>query len=150
MDVYQQHQHQQDSLAVAQNGGLADDDDLEDDGDLDDDMMDRISSSPSIEDGGCRSVVTPVAWPRRVSSLSCLPRAPWTSLHLFPPSPAPSTRDTDFLQQIRRAHHHLLSREYADARAAGDHKNNDDDDDDDNNNGDNDDDSAIQGLETNG
>ncbi|RFU72273.1 sh3 domain containing, partial [Trichoderma arundinaceum] len=50
MDVYQQHQHQQDSLAVAQNGGMADDDDIEDDGDLDDDMMDRISSSPSIED----------------------------------------------------------------------------------------------------
>ncbi|UKZ64236.1 uncharacterized protein TrAtP1_005456 [Trichoderma atroviride] len=50
MDVYQQHQHQQDPLAVAQNGGMADDDDIEDDGDLDDDMMDRISSSPSIED----------------------------------------------------------------------------------------------------
>ncbi|EGR50153.1 uncharacterized protein TRIREDRAFT_105432 [Trichoderma reesei QM6a] len=50
MDVYQQHQHQQDSLAVAQNGNAADDDDIEDDGDLDDDMMDRISSSPSIED----------------------------------------------------------------------------------------------------
>ncbi|KAJ4854277.1 uncharacterized protein T069G_11256 [Trichoderma breve] len=50
MDVYQQHQHQQDSLAVAQNGGMADDDDIEEDGDLDDDMMDRISSSPSIED----------------------------------------------------------------------------------------------------
>ncbi|PTB81829.1 hypothetical protein M440DRAFT_1435519 [Trichoderma longibrachiatum ATCC 18648] len=50
MDVYQQHQHQQDSLAAAHNGNAADDDDIEDDGDLDDDMMDRISSSPSIED----------------------------------------------------------------------------------------------------
>lgn len=116
MDVYQQHQHQQDSLAVAQNGGMADDDDIEDDGDLDDDMMDRISSSPSIEDGACSSVVTPVAWPRRVSSLSSIPRTPWTSLHLHPPSPspAPSTTDTDFLQQIRIAHHHLLSGEYID------------------------------------
>ncbi|UKZ53198.1 hypothetical protein TrVGV298_006990 [Trichoderma virens] len=123
MDVYQQHQHQQDSLAVAQNGGMADDDDIEEDGDLDDDMMDRISSSPSIEDGACSSVVTPVAWPRRVSSLSSIPRTPWTSLHLHPPSssPAPSTADTDFLQQIRIAHHHLLSGEYADRSDDGNH-----------------------------
>ncbi|KAL6815006.1 hypothetical protein J3E69DRAFT_358866 [Trichoderma sp. SZMC 28015] len=119
MDVYQQHQHQQDSLAVAQNGGMADDDDIEEDGDLDDDMMDRISSSPSIEDGACSSVVTPVAWPRRVSSLSCIPRTPWTSLHSHPhsssPSPAPSTADTDTdsLQHNRIAHRHLLSGEYA-------------------------------------
>ncbi|KAL2201178.1 hypothetical protein P885DRAFT_25965 [Corynascus similis CBS 632.67] len=48
----------QDALAVAQNGGLAgqevDDGDLDGDAevDLDDDMMDKISSSPSIEDGG--------------------------------------------------------------------------------------------------
>lgn len=44
---------QQDDLAVAQNGGLETEDaDLEgDDGDLDDDdMMDKISSSPSIDD----------------------------------------------------------------------------------------------------
>ncbi|PNP56765.1 hypothetical protein THARTR1_03461 [Trichoderma harzianum] len=117
MDVYQQHQHQQDSLAVAQNGGMADDDDIEEDGDLDDDMMDRISSSPSIEDGACSSVVTPVAWPRRVSSLSSIPRTPWTSLHSHPssPSPAPSTADTDSssLQHNRIAHRHLLPGEYA-------------------------------------
>ena len=46
---------QQDDLAVAQNGGLETEDaDLDgDDGDLDDDdMMDKISSSPSIDDGG--------------------------------------------------------------------------------------------------
>ncbi|KAK4146174.1 uncharacterized protein C8A04DRAFT_35162 [Dichotomopilus funicola] len=49
---------QQDALAVAQNGGHAgqevDDGDIEGDADvdLDDDMMDKISSSPSIEDGG--------------------------------------------------------------------------------------------------
>lgn len=118
MDVYQQHQHQQDPLAVAQNGGMADDDDVEDDGDLDDDMMDRISSSPSIEDGACSHsvTVTPVAWPRRVSSLTSIPRIPWASLHLHPNTPSPpipSTRDTDFLQQIRSGHHHLLSGEYA-------------------------------------
>ncbi|KAL7919917.1 hypothetical protein ACQKWADRAFT_329273 [Trichoderma austrokoningii] len=118
MDVYQQHQHQQDPLAVAQNGGMADDDDIEDDGDLDDDMMDRISSSPSIEDGACSHsvAVTPVAWPRRVSSLTSIPRIPWASLHLHPNTPSPpipSTRDTDFLQQIRDGHHHLLSGEYA-------------------------------------
>lgn len=49
---------QQDALAIAQNGGLsgheADDAELDGDAeaDMDDDMMDRISSSPSIEDGG--------------------------------------------------------------------------------------------------
>ncbi|CAK7230487.1 protein phosphatase regulator [Sporothrix eucalyptigena] len=46
---------QQDALAVAQNGGLsadAGDEDMEDidDEELEDDMMDKISSSPSIED----------------------------------------------------------------------------------------------------
>lgn len=49
---------QQDDLAVAQNGGLvsqnnADDGDVDgEEEDLDDDMMDKISSSPSIDDGG--------------------------------------------------------------------------------------------------
>ncbi|KAL2164370.1 hypothetical protein VTH06DRAFT_3586 [Thermothelomyces fergusii] len=48
----------QDALAVAQNGGVSgqdvDDADLDGDAevDLDDDLMDKISSSPSIEDGG--------------------------------------------------------------------------------------------------
>ncbi|GAW22367.1 hypothetical protein ANO14919_119040 [Xylariales sp. No.14919] len=48
---------QQDALAIAQNGGIVEhvdeDGDVDvntDDDDLDDDMMDRISSSPSIED----------------------------------------------------------------------------------------------------
>ncbi|KAK3333952.1 hypothetical protein B0T19DRAFT_440658 [Cercophora scortea] len=57
---------QQDALAVAQNGGLgvhqADDDtdmDGETEVDMDDDMMDKISSSPSIEDGG-----SPLTLPR--------------------------------------------------------------------------------------
>lgn len=64
---------QQDALAIAQNGGVgghADDDgDIEvntDDDDLDDDMMDKISSSPSIEDGGCTLLPT---WPARIDSL---------------------------------------------------------------------------------
>ncbi|KAI0526632.1 hypothetical protein F5B22DRAFT_641774 [Xylaria bambusicola] len=64
---------QQDALAIAQNGGVgghADDDgDIEvntDDDDLDDDMMDKISSSPSIEDGG---YTLPPAWPARIDSL---------------------------------------------------------------------------------
>lgn len=54
---------QQDALAIAQNGGLsgteADDADLEADPevDMDDDMMDKISSSPSIEDGGSTSAL---------------------------------------------------------------------------------------------
>ncbi|KAL6859323.1 hypothetical protein J3F83DRAFT_768978 [Trichoderma novae-zelandiae] len=147
MDVYQQHQHQQESLAVAQHGSAADDDDIEDDGDLDDDMMDRISSSPSIEDGACSSAVTPVAWPRRVSSLSSIPRTPWTSLHLHAsphspsPTPAPSTPDTDFLHQIRIAHHHhhLSSGEYAD-RSDLDDENHDDENHDDENHDDGDDD----------
>ncbi|KAI0435180.1 hypothetical protein F5Y09DRAFT_336934 [Xylaria sp. FL1042] len=65
---------QQDALAIAQNGGVgghADDDgdidvNTDDDDDLDDDMMDKISSSPSIEDGGC---TLPPIWPVRSDSL---------------------------------------------------------------------------------
>lgn len=63
---------QEDALAIAQNGGISSSDEGDLDGDaddLDDDMMDKISSSPSIEDGGCRSVTVPTKWPRRVSSL---------------------------------------------------------------------------------
>lgn len=71
------HHDQQDALAIAQNGGVssADEDDLDgDDGDLDDDMMDKISSSPSIEDGALNPVIMPAAWPRRESSLTSIPR----------------------------------------------------------------------------
>ncbi|KAI1742491.1 hypothetical protein F4680DRAFT_463945 [Xylaria scruposa] len=64
---------QQDALAIAQNGGVVghSDDDGDavvdtDDDDLDDDMMDKISSSPSIEDGGC---TLPSMWPARIDSL---------------------------------------------------------------------------------
>lgn len=64
-----------DALAVAQNGGsgAADDGDMDTDTDLDDDdMMDKISSSPSIEDGGCSPELPPL-WPARVDSLHTQP-----------------------------------------------------------------------------
>ncbi|KAK0674349.1 hypothetical protein QBC41DRAFT_213395 [Cercophora samala] len=53
----------QDALAIAQNGGLSGhevdeaDMDGETEVDMDDDMMDKISSSPSIEDGGLTSTL---------------------------------------------------------------------------------------------
>ncbi|PNY28568.1 NAD-specific glutamate dehydrogenase [Tolypocladium capitatum] len=85
-DMYRHdhQQQQQDALAVAQNGGVSssDEGDVEGDGDadLDDDMMDKISSSPSIEDGGCNPVAVPVPvpvpWPRRASSLPSFLRDP--------------------------------------------------------------------------
>ncbi|KAI1412893.1 hypothetical protein F5Y13DRAFT_199386 [Hypoxylon sp. FL1857] len=63
----------EDALAIAQNGGVtggaSDDGDMDAnaDDDLDDDMMDKISSSPSIEDGGY--TLPPPVWPQRVDSL---------------------------------------------------------------------------------
>ena len=72
--VKQQGLHnQQDDLAIAQNGGISssDEDDMDrDQDDSDDDGMDKISSSPSIEDGACvpNARMLP-AWPRRVDSL---------------------------------------------------------------------------------
>lgn len=73
------YQHkQQDDLAIAQNGGVssADEEDVEGESgsDMDDDMMDKISSSPSIEDGALYPAILPVAWPQRESSLTLLPR----------------------------------------------------------------------------
>jgi hypothetical protein len=71
---------QHDDLAVAQNGGLtgstaedADMADAEGDDGMDDDMMDKISSSPSIDDGGCSLLKS---WPLRSTSLSCAPAPP--------------------------------------------------------------------------
>jgi hypothetical protein len=65
---------QQDALAVAQNGGntgsTAEDAEMADaegDDGMDDDMMDKISSSPSIDDGGYSFSQM---WPRRSDSLS--------------------------------------------------------------------------------
>lgn len=69
---------QQDNLAIAQNGGLSssvgEDADLADgegDDSMDDDMMDKISSSPSIDDGG---YYLPLIWPKRHDSLSQSPQ----------------------------------------------------------------------------
>ncbi len=82
---------QQDALAIAQNGGVSatdvDDGDLDGDAevDMDDDMMDKISSSPSIEDG---------ALTLALSSLS--PSAPGTPPQLAArrtPSPTPDVGD---------------------------------------------------------
>lgn len=73
----------EDALATAQNGGDHDDhdEDDEDDEDMDDDMMDKISSSPSIEDGGC---LPRQAWPARSDSLSAF---------LYPRLSLPPTQD---------------------------------------------------------
>ena len=74
---HQEEQHE-DSLAVAQNGGISSSDEGDLDGDdLDDDMMDRISSSPSIEDGAYNLLAS------QVSQVPPLPllhlRDRWTS-----------------------------------------------------------------------
>jgi hypothetical protein len=71
---------QQDDLAVAQNGGMtgsttedAEMADAEGDDGMDDDMMDKISSSPSIDDGGYS---LPPLWPQRSTSLAPTPTPP--------------------------------------------------------------------------
>lgn len=53
----QQQQHSENSEAA----------DADDDESMDDDMMDKISSSPSIDDGRCTTLVM---WPARIDSLS--------------------------------------------------------------------------------
>lgn len=81
-DLQSTDDNHQDALGIAQNGGshgAADGDiDIDDDADLDDDddMMDKISSSPSIEDGEdahthtrARAPELPPTWPARVDSL---------------------------------------------------------------------------------
>ncbi|KAI1133028.1 hypothetical protein F5Y10DRAFT_291075 [Nemania abortiva] len=85
---------QQDALAIAQNGGVVghadDEDDIDvttDDDDLDDDMMDKISSSPSIEDGG---YTLPPTWPARIDSL----RNSLLSHDLFISPVVPETRSS--------------------------------------------------------
>ena len=78
MDAYRQHEQGAVAAAHDAGGGSSSDEDLDEDTELDDDMMDKISSSPSIEDGAfCYSrpatAPIPVAWPRRVSSLPYTP-----------------------------------------------------------------------------
>lgn len=66
----------QDDQAVKLNGGVsgdADDADMQDadvEEDMDDDMMDKISSSPSIDDGGYSLPFYPKVWPARHASLT--------------------------------------------------------------------------------
>ncbi|KAM0431038.1 hypothetical protein ACHAPT_005675 [Fusarium lateritium] len=121
---------QEDALAIAQNGGISSSDEGDLDGDaddLDDDMMDKISSSPSIEDGGCSPVIAPVAWPRRVSSLpgSLRSSSPSTSgssgTRVCSPYPEPLnyTPSPGKLAQLPRAlpaaiQNHRLRGEYTD------------------------------------
>lgn len=118
-----------DALAIAQNGGVSgadiDDGDLSGDGDdsMDDDMMDKISSSPSIEDGGSPSSFEPL-WPRRIDSLHPRPFAfPSTTSDARSPSPylehpeppdfstSPEREGKDFFDSPCR-HRHLPAGEY--------------------------------------
>lgn len=115
----------QDDLAVAQNGGLvsqdnADDGDVDGDEDLDDDdMMDKISSSPSIDDGGsaCQlpffdKTLQPDASPGSSPESACFSEARSSSPYLQPPDylplqhtsqqPAPGGSAEDLSR-----HHHL-------------------------------------------
>ncbi|KAK8142047.1 hypothetical protein G3M48_009423 [Beauveria asiatica] len=82
MDAYRRHE--QDAIAATHNDvSSSDEDELEGDAidDLDDDLMDKISSSPSIEDGVYNPSPAPAKsasasahdWPRRVSSLPATP-----------------------------------------------------------------------------
>ncbi|KAI9698782.1 MAG: hypothetical protein M1836_003892 [Candelina mexicana] len=82
-DAHQQHHQRQDQQALQQNGSLngstAEDADMADAGSddgLDDDMMDKISSSPSIDDGGYS---LPSAWPARADSLTPISARSFTS-----------------------------------------------------------------------
>ncbi|KAH7342917.1 hypothetical protein BKA65DRAFT_587174 [Rhexocercosporidium sp. MPI-PUGE-AT-0058] len=126
---------QQDDLAIAQNGGLtgstaedADMADAEGDDGMDDDMMDKISSSPSIDDGGYS---LPHLWPQRGISLpqnsptgspACTQACYESSSPFvetpdhFPLRPPPEPTDKDGVHGIqakKRRHRHLLG-EYLD------------------------------------
>ncbi|KAF2025156.1 hypothetical protein EK21DRAFT_104171 [Setomelanomma holmii] len=71
-----QQNSQQDETAIRLNGGISgdgDDSDMQDgdvEEDMDDDMMDKISSSPSIDDGGYSFPLQPPTWPQRRESLT--------------------------------------------------------------------------------
>lgn len=115
---------QQDELAVAQNGGLVsqnntDDGDMDgEESDLDDDMMDKISSSPSIDDGGSSrqlpsfDSVPQDASPGSSPASPCFSEARSSSPYLDLPVYLPLQRAT--LQKPSRSsveslirHHHL-------------------------------------------
>jgi hypothetical protein len=107
-----QSRTQQDEQAVRLNGGMTadgDDSDLQDadvEEDMDDDdMMDKISSSPSIDDGGYFLPSPPPRWPQRIQSLTpessplrspCASSSPFTTTPLhFPLSVASARRHLD-------------------------------------------------------
>lgn len=116
----------QDSLTIAQNGGHSDfEDDVDGDNEIDDDDdgMDKISSSPSIEDGGSFSTLPPL--PLHSCDGLTLPRGSPESL--LAPSPVSDVRSSspyldrpDYLppghatqaigesspSTLRRHHHH--------------------------------------------
>lgn len=113
---------QQDDLAVAQNGGLETEDaDLDgDDGDLDDDdMMDKISSSPSIDDGGSPTCHLPpfqslqhCSSPCSSPASACFSEARSSSPYLGQPDYLPlqlahPEADKSPAALPRRRHHHL-------------------------------------------
>lgn len=113
---------QQDDLAVAQNGGLeTEDGDLDgDDVDLDDDdMMDKISSSPSIDDGGSPTCHLPpvqslhhCASPCSSPASACCSEARSSSPYLDQPDYLPLQlahweADKSPAAIPRRRHHHL-------------------------------------------
>jgi hypothetical protein len=119
---------QQDALAIAQNGGLSgqevDDGDMdgETEVDMDDDMMDKISSSPSIEDGGLTFTLPhvgpsragflfPWAPSRGPSANAMVSDARSSSPYLDYPDPAPlqgARNDAPVTPMPRRHHHHQL------------------------------------------
>lgn len=117
----------QDSLAIAQNGGHSDFDDGDIDGDNeiddDDDGMDKISSSPSIEDGGS-SFTLPLLPSHSCGAPILLRGSPESSLasspvsdprssspyldrpDYLPPGRATQTIGESSSSTLRRHHHH--------------------------------------------
>ncbi|KAG9233782.1 hypothetical protein BJ875DRAFT_35200 [Amylocarpus encephaloides] len=97
---------QQDDLAVAQNGGMtgstaedAEMADAEGDDGMDDDMMDKISSSPSIDDGGYS---LSKLWPMRSTSLLCEPATPPSSSQACGKSSSPAVIMPDHLLRQKK------------------------------------------------
>ncbi|KAL9090344.1 MAG: hypothetical protein Q9165_005378 [Trypethelium subeluteriae] len=96
-----EHLYQRDEQAIQQNGGQSGQEDAEmaeSETEVDDDMIDKISSSPSIDDGGLPSLPR---WPRRISSLTptsppistpiLSSPTPYQSSDLYSPSSSPYT-----------------------------------------------------------
>ncbi|KAK1781780.1 hypothetical protein QBC45DRAFT_320398 [Copromyces sp. CBS 386.78] len=117
----------QDSLAIAQNGGHSDFDDGDVDGDNeiddDDDGMDKISSSPSIEDGGssftlpplpshsCDGLTLPRGSPESSLASSPVSDVRSSSPYLDRPDYLPTGHATQAIGEsapstLRRHHHH--------------------------------------------